>query len=682
MGEVYKAWDMRRNVYLAMKVLRTDLYEDPAALKRFQREADALSRLAHPNIVPFYGLFEEDGLHFLLEKFVDGYSLADVLKGRKGTPLPLGEALIYLKSLCSALGYSHSHDVVHCDVKPGNVMIDSGGSIFLTDFGIARYASGGTTSTLGPAGTPAYMSPEQIRGEPLTPAGDIYAIGLILFEMVVGRRPFRGDDSAQNTPGMTPSERIRIAHLTQTPPDPCSLRADLPRALGQVILRALAKDPADRFASAMELYNAAAASAGFNPAQVPDRVIETRPAQPELVRPEHSPLPELVRPEQSTLPEPVKVRAAAGADAPGVPRPASWLKTKRHSLLSYLAIGGLFGLLVVAGVGFLGLRWLINWRGSLAAAATAAPPAATEAAALVEASATERPAVPAATLTVASPGEPTATLMSNPTPALPPTMTVALDKPTSDKSSAVGMVEVPAGEFVMGSDTSPWEFERPMHSVSLDAFLIEKTEVTNAMFAEFVNATGYVTQAEKAGAGFVYAGDFQWVQGANWRRPNGPDSSLAGRELFPVVQVSWTDAQAYCAWADRRLPTEAEWEKAARGSDGREYPWGNEISCSQANYKDCVGDAVGVGSYPEGASPYGALDMAGNVWEWVADFYSATYYPISPLENPTGPNSETERVHRGGSWYDLPAHVRAAYRYGNPPERTFNAVGFRCAGDP
>src|SRR3972149_1463625 len=138
MGAVYRVWDLKRNVPLAMKVLHAELAEDPSGFTRFQREARALQRLAHPNIVPFYGLFHTQDITFLLERYVDGTTLKDILQQHQGQPLPLQEALTYLKALCAALGYAHANGVVHCDVKPGNVMIDAGGNVYLTDFGIAR----------------------------------------------------------------------------------------------------------------------------------------------------------------------------------------------------------------------------------------------------------------------------------------------------------------------------------------------------------------------------------------------------------------------------------------------------------------------------------------------------------------------------------------------------------------
>lgn len=259
------------------------------------------------------------------------------------------------------------------------------------------------------------------------------------------------------------------------------------------------------------------------------------------------------------------------------------------------------------------------------------------------------------------------------------------------------MVYVPAGEFTMGSDDGESD-EQPVHTVYLDAYWIDQTEVTNAQFARFVTATGYETTAEQEGTGYAYVdGSGGWVDGADWQHPSGPDSSLDGLDEHPVVQVSWDDATAYCEWADGRLPTEAQWEKAA-GWDGeaqqaRTYPWGNTFDGTRLNFcdhncsfdwkddgvDDRYEDTAPVGSYPAGASYYGALDMAGNVWEWAADWYHSGYYESSPAQNPQGPSSGDYRVLRGGSWYDLGFGVRAASRDYSLPAFRSGSVGFRCA---
>ncbi len=247
-----------------------------------------------------------------------------------------------------------------------------------------------------------------------------------------------------------------------------------------------------------------------------------------------------------------------------------------------------------------------------------------------------------------------------------------------------GMVEVyiPAGEFLMGSEDGG-KNEKPQHKVYLDAYWIDQTPVTNAMFARFVTQTSYRTQAEEDGSSFItdipkkqYGAV---IKGANWRHPSGPGSTIRLLETHPVVLVSWKDALAYCDWVGARLPTEAQWEKAARGTDGRMYPWGNrEPDATLVKFSEHVGNTTPVGSYPGGASPYGVLDMAGNVLEWCADWYGETFYKGSPLRNPTGPASGEFRAVRGTFSIES-KHVRAVSRGGNYPNSRYNNLGFRCA---
>jgi len=248
---------------------------------------------------------------------------------------------------------------------------------------------------------------------------------------------------------------------------------------------------------------------------------------------------------------------------------------------------------------------------------------------------------------------------------------------TVSEKDDMTMVFVPAGEFEMGSKHG-YEDESPVHTVYLGAFWVDQTEVTNNMFAEFLNSEG---NQKEDGKNWLDAGDVD-------TRISNLDDIWQSDHVYadhPVVEISWYGANAYCAWVGRRLPTEAEWEKAARGDDGRTYPWGEEISCSRANYSGCdqFPRTSPVGYYGEmGASLYGADDMAGNVWEWVADWYEGNYYAEAPYRNPTGPDSGDYRVIRGGSWINNEGNARSANRNNFNPTDSYNNVGFRCALSP
>lgn len=229
------------------------------------------------------------------------------------------------------------------------------------------------------------------------------------------------------------------------------------------------------------------------------------------------------------------------------------------------------------------------------------------------------------------------------------------------------MILIPEGEYLMGSpDESGKDDEHPQKKVYLDAFYMYKYEVTNGQFNKFVKKTGHKPR-------------FGWE---NYFKP--------GLERHPVVFVTWEDAQIYCKWAKAQLPTEAQWEKAARGTDGRKYPWGNSWSGKRCNWwkeplatgmagSYAIRGTVPVGSFPLGISPYGLCDMAGNAMEWCNDWYDDKYYSVSSSNNPKGPTTGRERVLRGGSWYnDVKACMRCANRWRWYPERGNKDIGFRC----
>ena len=241
------------------------------------------------------------------------------------------------------------------------------------------------------------------------------------------------------------------------------------------------------------------------------------------------------------------------------------------------------------------------------------------------------------------------------------------------------MIHVPDGEFLMGStdaDRKAAADEKPAHTVYLDAFWIARTEVTNTQYVRFLNALG---EHKGTCGGYDCVETKVEDQDSHILRQEGRYVVESAFEDHPVIEVTWYGAQAYCEWAGVRLPTEAEWEKAARGIDGRLYPWGNDApDCSKAQYAGCSGMTVPVGSKPAGASPYGVLDMAGNVWEWVADWYDATYYDCSPARNPQGVKAGERKVFRGGSWGYLPKFIRTTDRARNRPAYAGFNVGFRC----
>jgi formylglycine-generating enzyme required for sulfatase activity len=241
------------------------------------------------------------------------------------------------------------------------------------------------------------------------------------------------------------------------------------------------------------------------------------------------------------------------------------------------------------------------------------------------------------------------------------------------------MIYVPAGDFLMGSTAADKavDDEQPQHTAYLDAFWIDRTEVTNAQYVQFLNILGeYRGTCEGRDCIETKVED----EDSHILRQDGRYVVESGFEDHPVIEVTWYGAQAYCKWAGARLPTEAEWEKAARGADGRMYPWGSDApDCSKAQYADCSGMTVPVGTRLAGASPYGVLDMAGNVWEWVADWYDAAYYGSFPAQNPKGANSGEHKVFRGGSWGYLPKFTRTTDRARNHPTYAGFNLGFRCA---
>ncbi|MEW5719798.1 MAG: SUMF1/EgtB/PvdO family nonheme iron enzyme [Chloroflexota bacterium] len=337
----------------------------------------------------------------------------------------------------------------------------------------------------------------------------------------------------------------------------------------------------------------------------------------------------------------------------GSPRPFEFTPTARTVPVWAWAAGGA-GVMLVVVMLLLGIGALVN---ALTRATTPT------------AQATAVAGAPRATNTILPPTALVPTLAPPPTARAPTATAPPRVTPTPRAGETrifapdnAPMVFVPAGEFSMGSND--YDDEKPPHTVYLDAFWMDKYEVTNALYKKCVDAGKCTAPSLKTSyTRDSYYGNAQY-------------------DNYPVIFVSWDDADKFCAWAGKRLPTEAEWEKVARGTDGRVYPWGSTFDKNLLNsFEGGKGDTTAVGSYPGGASPYGALDMAGNAWEWVADWYSSNIYSSSPRNNPTGPSSGQYRVLRGGSWFSDAACARAASRsyYRYSPDLRADYWGFRCA---
>lgn len=289
---------------------------------------------------------------------------------------------------------------------------------------------------------------------------------------------------------------------------------------------------------------------------------------------------------------------------------------------------------------------------------------------------------------------------------------------SSKPASKENMAYIPGGEFVMGTNSKegfPADGEGPMRKVKVKPFYMDPCAVTNAEFTEFVEDTGYQTEAEAYGWSFVFhsllsekirkqvnqivQGTPWWcrVSGAYWHQPEGPDSSIDEKRDHPVVHISWNDAQAYCRWAGKRLPTEAEWEFAARGGlEQKKYPWGDELTPDGEHYcniwqgvfpKQNTEEDGFAGTAPAKSFPpngYGLYNVSGNIWEWCSDWFIRTIHRRGGRDNPQGPEEGTSRIMRGGSYLCHESYCnryRVAARSSNTPDSSTGNLGFRCVMD-
>lgn len=688
MGAVYEAKDKRLGHRLALKQINLT-YE--AFGRAFEHKARTLAQLHHPSLPHLSDFFSSDGTHFLVMQYIPGYDLKESLDKLK-KPFPVEEIVEWLDQSLEVLQYLHSHSppIIHCDIKPANLKLSSHGRIILLDFGICKDSRLNkillTTTDKSLFGLNLrYASLEQTDGQGSDQRSDLYSLAATFYHLL--------------TATQLPTATTRAYAQTNYAPDPLlpanEINPQVPVGLANLLSQAMALNPDARPQSA-EMMRAALQKAINN-----QKPITIKPPKIEQIRFEAENGMLSIAPPES-LPHLAK-REGLG-------------RLGMLALLMSTMLSVTFLLMVVTQ--YLSLTG--EHVGTDAQKISIVIPTMT-----VEPSATIKPSSTASplsrpTFTVPPLLEATSTVpkrSSTTTPALvEPQPTITIEATSSPEPLAgasrisekdgMTILYVPAGEFIMGSQeddplAAEHKHEMPQRTIFLDGFWIDQTEVTNAMFARFIKETEHETYAEKERKSDVYVGGGRWdeKEGASWQYPYGTecDCELEEIETHPVVHVTWDDARLYCKWAGRRLPTEAEWEKAARGSDGRRYPWGEtelagdllnacdgncKLNWANDSYNDGFEFTASVGSYPAGASPYGALDMVGNVWEWVTDWYDKEYYEQMPYSNPPGPESRQERVLRGGSWSSGEGWVRTAFRHRDPPTDPNDERGFRCASDP
>jgi serine/threonine-protein kinase len=602
MAAVFKAHDTRLDRDVAIKIIRTDTLDTEQFMARFEREAKALAKLQHPNIVNVIDYGDHHGVPYLVMEYISGGTLKD----RFGQQASFQEAARVLAPVARALEFAHKKGIIHRDIKPQNILITESGDPMLTDFGIAKILGPDDGSDLTMTGvgfgTPGYMAPEQLLGAKADKRLDIYNMGIVFYEYIAGRKPFRVSDLSE----MLLKDDDEIAdHLKRFLPP------QLPLEVVNTLTKALAKNPDDRY---QDMGDFAETLEQFTRSDTLTTQID-----------------------QSSLP-PV--------------RPKNFLARLPNWVKAGLLAGAILSMTLV-GVVWVGSRLFLRYTQQTPVAAASAENM-------------NNPTEPASTPQPVAAGEEFQTAATQPGATPTPTPEEAGDETPEKRTSdmdGMELIYIPAGKFNMGYGTGNAD-ESPAHDVMLDDYWIDRTEVTNGQYALCVEA-GVCAPP---------------ISNGSFARTDYYNNAVY--EDYPVIYVNYEQAQDYCEWAGRRLPTEAEWEKAARGTDGRIYPWGNTApSPNLLNFNRNVGDTSAVGSYPNGASPYGVMDMAGNVVEWVADWYDARYYNSSTRLDPPGPVVGIERVLRGGSWEDTGiSRIRVVDRISRQPQaRSERFIGFRCA---
>lgn len=718
MGIVYKAHDQQLDMIIAIKVLSPSLAGDRQGLENLKREAKTAMLLSHPNIMRLHNFEEIDNTRFLTMEFIDGETLAKLLIEDK--KFSVSETIKFAIQICAGLDYAHQKKVVHRDIKPSNLMLDREGVVKITDFGIAGVVqdtiSRVTQTTV--AGTLAYMAPERLKGEKTDHRSDIYSLGVVLYEFLAGHPPF-----------YTGGIEYQIIH-SQPKPIP-----DIPASLEDIIRKSLAKKPEDRWDNVRELYNVLnRRKGGAYTLTADDRrvggardkaISKAKTGGPSRQFLQYGIIGTLAflfaigliyfltsimqkAPMQQAITESKKIMQADLQKKINqlTAKGDEYIEEKSYTTPSYGNAFKTFSEVLKLDPNNSYARKKISWikdiyiKGANRELGKKARVAG-KLDSLIKAKGYFLQAL------LVEPGDYGLTNKIKELDDQINRMKIELalkaekakaeqeakETAAADVAPYKDMVKVEAGEFFMGTspanintiarffptvkENANWKkmFSDEICSsgklkVRLDEFWIDKHEVTNEEYHAFImaNPSWKKSKIKKK------------YHDGNYLKYWDEDDYPAGKEKHPVVHISWFAANAYARWKGKRLPSEAQWEKAARGAEGqRIWPWGDIWSNINLNSNASgIMDTVPVESYPAGKSPYGAHDMLGNVWEWCNDWYSKNYYNLIPKENPKGPPGGNGKVIRGGSYNSFSSRLHLTNRRYIEPTTASYSIGFRC----